>query len=61
MIHYYLSVQLSWSCQTFFEIVKLEPVVGPFVADHHGEGKHHLGRVDLVDRHDVQRKGDGDR
>lgn len=38
--------------QTLFEVVELQPMVCPLQADHHGEGKHHLSRVDLVDGHD---------
>jgi hypothetical protein len=47
-------------CKTFFEVVELEPVIPPLQADHHGEGEHHLRRVDLVDVDDVDRQGDGD-
>ena len=42
--------------QTFFQVVELEPVIGPLEADHHGEREHHLSRVDLVDVDDVDGK-----
>ena len=52
---------MEWvDAQTFFEVVKLESVIGPLQADHHGECEHHLGRVDLVNVDDVDGKRDGD-